>query len=156
MEDKNSYNYMRSYNNRTTVYVTYASQPEFFRVEADASMRTLDTLRNDFSFLAESGGGSAFFLVNNLFIDVGVNAVFDVYMSGKTNVLQITNWGWAPLHFENLEGNEVVVTHHGLSNVFVNARDVLNVKLFCSGNVYYRGNPSITEERYAKGKLYRQ
>ena len=154
IEDKNKYDFVRSYDNRTTIHVTYVTQPGYFRVEADANMQTLDTLRNEFLFLGEYGGGNASFLVNNSSIVIGVNMVVDVHISGKTNFLDITNWGKAPLRFEDLACNEAKVTHHGPSNVFVNVRDILTAELFSTGNIYYSGNPTIKEVRHAKGKLY--
>jgi len=156
LKDENKYNFVRGYNNRTTVYATYALQPDYFRAESDANIQVLDTLRNAFTFIGEEGGGEVSFLVNNPSVSVGVNGMITVRMSGKTNWLGITNWGWAPLHFENLPCLEASVSHHGPSDIFVNVCDVLNAELFALGNVYYSGNPAVNETRHGKGRVYQQ
>ena len=156
LKDENKHNYVRSYSNRTTVYVTYAVQPEYFRVESDANMQSLDVFYNSFSILGEEGGGEMSFLADCPHILIGVNAVIDVFITGKTDYLHITNWGWAPLRFENLECRQASITHHGPSNIFVNVQDILNAELTSSGNIYYTGNPVVNEVRRAKGRVYQR
>lgn len=46
-----------------------------------------------------------------------------------------------------LESENVEIGHNGLGDAYIWATDSLGVIFYSSGNVYYRGNPFITEKR---------
>jgi hypothetical protein len=156
LEDQNSYNALRDYDNRTEIHITYVEQPTYFRVESNANMYAQDTLRNAFTFLGEAGGGEVVFPINNPSVSLGVNAMITLRFAGKTDWLGITNWGWAPLHLEGLPCIDAGIIHHGPSDIFVNVKNSLSTELFALGNVYYSGNPAITETRHGKGKTIKR
>jgi hypothetical protein len=48
-------------------------------------------------------------------------------------------------HLENLESNRALIGQHATGDIYVNVKDALDVEITDAGNVYYSGNPTITQ-----------
>ncbi|MBN2348208.1 MAG: DUF2807 domain-containing protein [Bacteroidales bacterium] len=71
-------------------------------------------------------------------------AGFAVFLGYKASII----------HADSLIAREIYIEHFSIGNFYVNATESLTVKLFNTGNVYYRGEPEIiNEERNAEGRL---
>ena len=157
IEDKNSFNFVRTRDNRTTVYLTFAGELNFMELNGDGSIISNDTVfTSGLTVLCIDASGSVDLTVKTqgLYIGTNHNNVASVTVGGLANYVGITNWGYNPVNLFDLVSFYADIHQHGTGNTYINASESLSVVLYGFGNVYYKGNPSITLNRMGNGNLF--
>jgi hypothetical protein len=94
--------------------------------------------------------------------DIIVNEIRDVKLIGVgtyelsgdfQNELSISQIGVGNVNAYDLEVGNCSIISTGVGNCQVNVQDALNVTVSGIGTVYYKGNPSITQNVTGMGKL---
>ena len=157
IEDKNSFNFVRTRDNRTTVYLTFAGELNYIELNGDGSIISNDTIfTSGLTVLCIDASGSVDLTVKTqgLYIGTNHNNVASVTAGGVANSVGITNWGYNPVNLSGLASLYADIHQHGTGNTYINASESLSVVLYGAGNVYYTGNPAITLTRMGKGNLF--
>lgn len=77
----------------------------------------------------------------------------DMTVIGRTNYNYIFDQGYGFLHLQNLQSNSAFIVQHGTGDIHVNVSNEMDVEITGIGNVYYAGNPVITQTSTGGGKL---
>jgi len=161
IKDNNTFNFLRSRDNKTTVYLTYADEMNYIELNGNGYIVSNDTIKvSSLVVLCLSGSGSVDLMAKTDGLYIGTNGynTASITVAGSANSVGITNWGYNSVHLFGLNSLYAEVHHHGTGNTYINVSESLSVILYGLGNVYYMGNPSITLEHKggSKGKLLRQ
>ena len=156
IEDKNSFNFVRSRDNMTTVNLTYADELNAITFSGNGYFMSDDVINtSSLSILCQHASGSIDLTVITATLGIGANSgnTASVTIAGEAASVGITNWGFGPINLLALKASAADIHHHGMGNTFINASETLSVTLYGVGNVYYTGNPSITLVSKGKGSL---
>lgn len=95
-----------------------------------------------------------FDVVMNEIHDIGILGVGSYELSGDfQDELSISLIGVGDVDAYNLEVGRCMIVSTGVGDCRVNVRDELNVSITGVGNIYYRGNPTITQNVTGIGNL---
>ena len=158
IEDANHFNFVRSRDNMTTVYLTVVGELNYIYFSGNGYFVANDTLSaSGLTVLCEEASGSVDLKVKTEGFYLGTNHqnVASITVGGWSSSTGITNWGNAPVDLSELQTSFADVHHHGPGNVYINASESVSVIIYGMGNVYYMGNPTITLTRKGKGNLYK-
>ena len=158
IEDKNSFYYVRSKNNMTTIHLTFADELNVINFSGNGYITSNDTINtNVLSVLCMNASGDVDLKLKTQWLFIGSNHanVASVTIAGLSNSVGMTNWGYNPVHLSELKTSIADIHHHGLASVYLNASESLSIVLYGVGNAYYKGNPSIMLTRRGKGNLFR-
>jgi len=155
IKNNNKCNWVRSYKNKFTVYVSAKSlkRIEYFGSGNITSTNTLvaDTL--EINCLESSGKIDIMANTQNNFLRIHTGST-DMYVSGNTNENFLYNTSNGFAHLENLHTNINTIVSSTTGDCYVNADQKLDVTIKYIGNVYYYGNPStINTNISGKGQL---
>ena len=156
IDDTNHFNFVRSRDNITTVYLTVADELNYIHFSGNGYLISKDTISTSgLTVLCEKSSGSFDLKVKTQDVSLGVGGnVASITISGWSGYAGITNWGLAPVDFSGLKVSSADIHHHGPGNVYINASETLSVVLYGVGDVYYLGNPDVTLVRKSSGNLY--
>lgn len=155
IRNKNTFNWLRSYDKEITAYVT---MPHIFelRYEATSNVTNTDTIRED-SLTVTATGGSGYI---DLIIKTGtaklsiISGSADMKFSGKTGVNFIFSDGYGPFHCLNLESGFLFMRNSSTNDCYINVIHHLEYEILGLGNIYYKGNPpEISGTATSSGKL---
>ena len=155
--DNNKFDIVRNPNNKTTIHLHYSGEINAITTHGDGTITNIDTLHtSSLGILSEDASGMIDLVVKSGSIGIGTNNrnVGDIRLSGSTPWLGITNWGNAPIHAEDLKVEGCSITHRGPGDFYLNVSDWMEVEIYSIGDVYYRGNPTLTVKRVGKGNIY--
>lgn len=133
-----------NYGKKVTVFVT---SPTLDRVELNGGGKFLMEGRVTGKTLEIKSSGEGDFHADELRYDnvfVESQGVGNVNIAGQTNNLQITANGVGNVHSEKLTANNVLAHSNGVGNVYCCASNVMDLRLNGVGNVFYSGNPELT------------
>lgn len=172
IKNKNEYNWLRSYDydiNLTVYYdslreIKYASIGDLVCTDSirgigelavDSTEFGIDTLWNRSFFLnVNEGSGNIDLTFNcNVVKNQFNNGTSKVTMRGISDYTEIIMRSYGVVHAETLESNFVRVQSHSTNDAYVWAKTGLRVWLYSIGNVYYRGNPWITQQCENDGQV---
>lgn len=157
IEDSNKFDIIRNPNNKTTIRLYYTGEINAITSHSDGEISNVDTLHtSSLLMLSEDASGSIDLTVKTSSIAIGTNNrnVGDIRLKGISTYLGITNWGSAPIYADELEVAGCDITHRGPGDFYVNVSDWLSVNIYSIGDVYYKGNPTLTVNRIGKGNVY--
>jgi len=160
IEDVNKCNFVRSRDNMSTVFLTFAGDFDSIHFEGNGNVITKDTIVISYLTVISFGSGSMDLKVKAQGVYVGTNHrnIASITISGQGVSAGITNWGYSPVNLSGFKALYASVAQNGYGNVYVNASESVDVVFYSGqGDVYYAGNPSsVTFEHKdkAKGKLY--
>lgn len=157
IKDCNKFDIVRNPNNKTTIHLYYNGEVKTITSHGDGVVSNVDTLHTpSLLILCEDASGSIELTVKTSDISIGTNNrnVGDIVLKGLSAGLGITNWGNAPINARDLEVVNCDITHRGPGDFYVNVSSTLNVDIYSIGNVYYKGNPTLTVNRRGKGNVY--
>lgn len=91
-----------------------------------------------------------------LAINMGKSNSGEYKVSGYANRYHVSGWGSSFIYTHELISNEVHVRQRSIGDVYVYALDKLSIDIETSGNVYYKGNPSLLDSTITgSGGLFR-
>jgi len=155
ISNTNTFNWMRSYDNKITAYVTL---PHLLDLEfkATSTVTNTDTIRED-SLTVSATGGSGYI---DLIIKTGtsklsiINGSADMKISGKTGVNFIYSAAYGPFRCLDLQSGYLFIHQASSNDCYVNVQSHLEYLISGLGNIYYKGNPpEITGSSTSSGKL---
>ena len=158
IEDKNNFNFVRSRDNITTIYLTFSGELNVINFSGNGTIMSNDTISiSGLTILSENASGDVDLKLKTESIGIGTNHgnSASITITGASNSVGVTNWGYSPINLLDLKTSFADIHHHGLSNIYVNVSGTLSVTLYGVGNVYYTGNPSITLTRKGRGNLFK-
>ena len=158
IEDANSFNFVRSRDNMTTVYLSFADELNTIIFSGNGDITTTDVIDiSDLSIYGLKGSGSIDLKVNthNINIHTNLGNTASITLSGQSNSVFVDNRGYNPVYLFDLLTLSAEIHQHGLGNTFVYASETLTVVLYSSGNVHYKGNPEVNLTLKGRGSLYK-
>lgn len=157
IRNKNTFNWLRSYDDKITAYVTLPHLHEL-RYQATSNVTNTDTIRED-SLAVTSIGGSGYI---DLVIRTGIsklaitNGSADMKIRGKTGLNFIFLGAYGAFHCLDLKSDFLFMRNEGTNDCYVNVQYHFEYEIMGLGNIYYRGNPpEISGTTTSAGKLIR-
>lgn len=159
IEDINKFNFVRSRDNISTVYLII-SELDSIHFSGNGDIITKDTLVTSYLTVISTGSGSIDMKIKSPGVYVGTNHenIASINIRGQGNSVGITNWGYSPVDLSGFKAFYASVAQNGSGNSYINASESVDVVFYQGvGDVYYVGNPSsitVTHKDKAKGRLY--
>lgn len=154
IRNDNTCNFMRSYKKKIKVYLTVTKLNNII-LRGSGDVTSTNTLR-DSLFGVESWGGSGSVRLD---IDTKVSfatihtATADITFTGKCPLLYAYSTGNGEIHTEDLNADQVYINNSGTGNCFVRANNFLYAEIGHTGDIFYRGKPTIEKTVSGTGKL---
>lgn len=157
IENKNTCNFVRSYNRKITIEirVKYLDDIEISSATNLKSIDTLDFQKSNYLKLKNYGLGDINLKVKLGFLEVHSINSGNIFLEGWSNILTCSIEEITVLDARKLLCDDIYLDSHTPLDCFVNPKNILNVKIFNKGNVYYVNKPpnfELTEQR-GKGQL---
>ncbi len=155
ISNTNTFNWMRSYDNKITAYVTL---PHLLELEykATSTVTNKDTIRED-SLVVTATGGSGYI---DLVINTGTSKLAitdgsaDMKISGKTGVNFIYSDAYGPFRCIDLQSQYLFMHNASPNDCYVNVQHHFEYLISSLGNIYYKGYPlEISGSSTSSGKL---
>lgn len=157
ISNENGANWSRNYD-KIDVYLSLKNI-SFLKINESAKVVSEDTLYlpkftiwsiNDFADIDLIVNCNNFYIVNE-----GTSGGF-FKISGKSNTTGMWARGSCYINTEDLVSKTVSVKNESIGHCRVNATESIKVEIIRSGNVYYKGNPTIEfVNEKAKNQLYK-
>ncbi len=140
----NACNWVRDPDNVIRLVVSCPQFSELY-YQGYGNVTVADTLHcGEFRLDITDGSGTIRLLMHNTTTRINVHeGVVDTHIAGKSGVNYLYNNGIGPLDALNLDSRITFVTNNSVGNVFLRVQDVLEPRIFYSGNIWYIGNPVI-------------
>lgn len=174
VKNTNDYNWLRSfdYSIDLTVYydslsaIHYASIGDLTCTDSIRGIGklTIDSIEADFDTLwthsfdlkINEGSGRLDLTFNCDVLKTNFNnGTSAVTLRGYSGYTEINMRSYGNVHAETLESNFVRVQSHSTNDAYVWAKSGLRVWIYSIGNVYYKGNPWITDAYYGEGRIFK-
>lgn len=155
ISNKNTYNWVRSYDKELTVYVT---MPHIWDIQYESvgTLTNTDTIQED-SLFVQVNGGSGFI---DLAVKTGmiklsiVSGSADLKVSGESGMSFLYLGSMGAIRTFDLRSKIVFMENAGTNNCFVNVRDHFEYIISGIGDIHYKGHPVIMNGNITgKGKL---
>ena len=157
IDNHNKCNWARSYKKGTiTINVTLEQPLRYLWTEGSGLIKSTDTLICDFLKIWAHQSGNVDLIVNANYVLSDTHTTADLTLHGKTGLLQFYHTGEGYLHLEDLQANDAWIYSNTSGDAFINVLFSMEVTLNWVGNIYYKGNPSISLLGSGKGKLIQQ
>jgi len=158
ISNKNTYNWVRSYDKEITAYVTLPHIIEI-KYNATGTLTNTDTIRED-SLMVSAIGGSGYV---DLVIKTGTSKISiisgsaDMKVSGVAGVNFIYSEGYGPIRCEGLTSAYIFIINNSSNDCYINVWYLLEYSIKGLGNIYFKGNPSnLSGTSSGGGKLIHQ
>ena len=155
IENENSCNWVRSYDNPMIVYVHYV-KIDSIEYRSSGNLITQGTWVNDSVKLdVWEGSGRIDVEINTSKSKFNMNyGTVDMHVTGISNVNYISSSSYGLVDCEGLDATFTFMSTSSTNDCYVNVSYVLEVVIENNGNIYYRGNPSeIKEVIKGEGRL---
>jgi len=100
-----------------------------------------------------SGAGDLDFDLDAERVEVVVSGAGNIILSGKVDSQEIEINGAGKYDGEDLESRQCEIRVSGAGSATVDVSELLDVEINGVGNVYYTGNPSVTQDISGLGKI---
>lgn len=151
------YNWSRNYE-KTKLILRLNHFPRI-NVRKPEYITTLDTLKtNVFDYVDWEKFTEMDVTLNVTQCNIGMSSDNFGHYTIRGKATNATLWGWGStfLYGEDMNIENCYIKHRGIGDLYVNVSNSLTVSLEATGNVYYKGNPTITiEQHLSTGKLIR-
>jgi hypothetical protein len=158
IEDTNQFNFVRNDDNKTTVYLSFSGDVTNITFSGSGTITSDDTLHvSSLSISCIDASGDIDLTVNTSTVSVftALKNAASVTLRGSCTGAGVDCGGYGPVDLSRLNTHTVGISAWGTANVYVNASESLHASVFALGDIYYKGNPSITFTSTGKGKLYK-
>lgn len=146
IRNKNTFNWLRSYDKKITAYVT---MPHILELdyEATSTVTNTDTIREDSLFVISIGGSGYIKLcINTGSSHLSINqGSVDMDISGKTGVNYVYSKGYGPFHCLGLNSDFTFISNYSTNDCYINVTSYLEYNISSLGNIYYKGTPEIVQ-----------
>ena len=137
----------------TKLYIT-TNKLESFKLSGSGDIVTTNKFTGgDHLDLDISGSGTIHFDVNTPTINSNISGSGDIYLSGETKDAKIEIAGSGNYHADDLKSENVTVKIAGSGDAWLFADGKLDINIAGIGNVYYKGNASVTQKIAGTGKI---
>ena len=100
-----------------------------------------------------SGSGNIHFDVNTPNISSSISGTGDIYLTGETKNSKVDIAGSGNYHAEDLKAENAKVEVAGSGDARLFADSTLDINIAGVGNVYYKGNASVSQSIAGTGKI---
>jgi hypothetical protein len=143
--NKNRCNWARSYKPQVNVYLR---MPAVKYITSDGvgtikSINTITTSTFDYRLMSS---GDLDLTVNNNEVIGHMHGAGDVYLHGTTNHHAVNIVGNGFINAGDLETSYTWILSRTSGNIYVRARDLLQVSIIENGDIYYSGNPATIDK----------
>lgn len=143
--------------NNATVYITHGDL-EAIDHNGSGNLHVKSPLRGDNFVISSHSSGDIFIRdLRTEHLKTYIKGSADIHVDGKTENLRIYSYGSGNFRGYNLKCNEVRVENRGSGDVMVSANDIIQAKIYGSGDVKVKGSaPVIMEQKgveRSSGKL---
>jgi hypothetical protein len=137
--------------NKIADLILYAPNFEIFIINAPCKFYCTDTLYVDkLQFVINGRGvntsGNLILKGNSLNFGAYGMSKSIINLSGEINSASYRVEGGAMINAQELSTEKTEIIHKSYANSYVSVSDLLNAKIYASGNIYYNGNPLINSE----------
>jgi hypothetical protein len=144
ISNHNTFNWLRSYDNKFTAHVTMPHLLQF-DYKSIGTVTSTDTIREDSLFINGNGGSGYIKLVINtgsshLSLNEGSA---DMDISGKTGVNYIYSNSYGPFHCQDLKAVYTFINTNSTNDCYISVSYYLEYIITSLGNIYYSGNPQL-------------
>ena len=160
IEDVNKFNFVRTRDNMSTVYLTVTGEFDSIDFSGNGDIVTKDTIVISNLTVISTGSGNMNLKIKAQGIYVGASHknTASITIRGQGSSVGITNWGYGPVDLSGFKALDASVAQNGSGNVYVNASESVDAVFYRGiGDVYYAGNHfsvTFTRRDQAKGNLY--
>jgi hypothetical protein len=145
VDNQNICNFVRSYKKKMIVEV-YFNNLVGLEVATAANVTSVDTLRIPFlDILHHSMGDINLTLISDEVFVQSLNGAGTI-LRGKVTTVKSSIEGISFLDTRDCESSNVFVDTHSPLDCYINANDIIFVKIYNSGNIYYVKEPSTKKE----------
>jgi hypothetical protein len=144
-------NINRIQENKTADLILYAPNFETITINAPCKIHCTDTLYvNKLNFVINGRGvntsGNLILKGNNLSVCAyGISKAL-INLSGQVQSVYYKIEGGAKINAHELFTEKTEIVHKSYADCYISVSEMLNVKIYACGNVYYKGSPHITTE----------
>lgn len=145
IDNQNICNFVRSYKKKLVVEI-YLKSLSRIEVATAANVRCNDTIVTPYlNILHHSMGDMNLNIIADEIFVQSLNGAGTI-INGKVGVIKASVEGISFLDCRNCDCNSVFVDTHSPLDCFINANDIIFVKIYNSGNIYYVKEPSTQKE----------
>jgi hypothetical protein len=127
---------------------------EDFKLSGSGNVSTTNKFSGgDHLDLDISGSGNIHFDVNTPSVSSSISGTGDIYVTGETKNSKIDIAGSGNYHAEDLKAENAKVIIAGSGDARLFADSTLDINIAGVGNVYYKGNASISQSIAGTGKI---
>ncbi|MEI6060299.1 MAG: DUF2807 domain-containing protein [Bacteroidota bacterium] len=142
ISNTNTFNWLRSYDNKITAYVTLPHML-ILNYEATSTVTNLDTIRED-SLAISATGGSGYIklkIITKLaHLSIAGGCSVDMDIMGKSGLNFISSFGYGPFHCRNLKTVYTYIATNSTNDCYINVSHRLEYTISNLGNIYYFGD----------------
>jgi hypothetical protein len=131
---------------KINLYVTM-KQVEGLKIKGSGDIITKNKINSDKLALVLDGSGNIQADVEGSNVKCEINGSGDIRLNGKLNYSYYTINGSGNINSSDCEVTKCEVEIFGSGNAKVNVKEELNVKVFGSGDVLYKGEPKNVSEK---------
>ena len=155
IKNENKCRFLRNYDKQTTLKI-HVSNLNKIELYGKGKIETQNTIINPSFHLYSHSSNSEINLAintNNLTVEF-VNGTINGQISGSSQEAYIFHSGYSNVNFIDLETDNLFVRNKSYSDTYVNASTMLSTKIENTGNIYYKGNPTLgNTTTLSSGKL---
>ncbi len=158
IEDTNIFNFVRNDDNKTTVYLTFSGDVTNIILSGNGKITSEDTLKiSSLYIFCPEASGDLDLTVNtqNVTVYTERKNAASVTLRGLCTGVGVSCGGYGPVDLSRLKTPTAGVHTWGTANVYVNVSESLDALIYALGDIYYKGNPSVTFTSTGKGRLYK-
>lgn len=160
LRDDNTINWIREYDYPLEATIYYDSQITKIHYSSVGLLRSDDYIVDDststFALFVEDGGGeiSLNLRCKHLIIDSNGGAT-GIKFKGRSRTSDIRQDSYGPILLDEFISDTVKAVNIGANNIFLHCNNSLRTYIYSSGNIYYKGTPTISSfiSPYAIGRL---
>jgi hypothetical protein len=153
--NENQCNWVRSFDTPLRADIFYHNL-KHIEYRSVGNINFSDTLRADTFWLdVFEGSGRIDLLINTKtsFLSFHYGSA-EIFAKGQSGVSYIYQASYGPVRADELYSQFVYMNNQSTNDTYVYANVHLGVTISYSGNVYYKGNPTINLSRFGTGQLY--
>lgn len=154
IENRNSCNWMRSFNREITVYASFENILEIeYRGSGDISC-TNTIIQDSLTFHVWEGAGKV-----EMNVDMARNYVYfhigtaNIHYQGRAHLSYLTASSFGPIYAQNLESTFTFISNEGSNNCYVQADHTLEATISSLGSIYYWGGAEVLLNKTGSGNL---
>jgi hypothetical protein len=147
--------FLRGYGNFPNLTI-HVKNLELIQIYEPCNVFTIDTLKGrKLKFTFNSDVSSAEICVESVYLtfDLWSDVTGNYTLKGKSVNLISTSLGYSKINAKDLKCENVTLKDMSTGDYTVSASSKLNVSIFSSGDVFYYGNPIITQKIQGSGRV---